>query len=154
MTMRWSLLERWIRIAAIFALYATARALDPLSTSTSAQSHTAAPVRDADAICSRCHQDIFRSYLGTPMANASGLASDRIFTGGFRHAPSGINYRVFNKDGSLWLNYSRPGDPGLEGSQKLDYFLGSGHLGTTYLYTINGNLLEIPGCFLWPIASL
>jgi len=143
--MRWSLLERWIRIAAIFALCSTAGAMDSLSTST--QSHNATPVREADAICSKCHQDIFRKYLGTPMANASGLASDRIFTGRFEHAPSGIDYRVSNKERSLWLNYSRPGDPGLEGSRKLDYFLGSGHLGTTYLYTINGYLLESPVAF-------
>jgi Tetratricopeptide repeat/Cytochrome c554 and c-prime len=138
-------LERWIRIAAIFALCSTAGAMDSLSTST--QSQKATPVREADAICSKCHQDIFRKYLGTPMANASGLASDRIFTGGFRHAPSGIDYRVSNKDGSLWLSYSRPGDLGLEGGQKLDYFLGSGHLGITYLYTINGYLLESPVAF-------
>jgi hypothetical protein len=76
--MRWSLLERWIRIAAILALCSTAGAIDSLSTSP--QSHNATPVREADAICSKCHQDIFRKYLGTPMANASGLASDRIFT--------------------------------------------------------------------------
>src|SRR6266567_8626856 len=89
----------------------------------------ATPVRQADSACGKCHQNIFRSYLDTPMANASGLASDRIFTGGFHHAASGIDYRISNKDGTLWLNYSRPGDPGLRGSQKLDYFLGSGHLG-------------------------
>jgi len=83
-------------------------------------------VREADAVCGKCHQEIFRKYLGTPMANASGLASDRIFTGGFHHAASGIDYQISNKDGSLWLNYSRPGDPGLQGSQKLEYFLGSG----------------------------
>jgi tetratricopeptide (TPR) repeat protein len=104
----------------------------------------ATPVRQADAICSKCHQDIFRKYLETPMANASGLASDRIFTGSFHHAPSGIDYRISNKDGSLRLNYSRPGDPGVQGSQKLDYFLGSGHLGITYLYSVNGYFLESP----------
>ena len=104
----------------------------------------ASPVRKADAVCGTCHQDIFRKYLGTPMANASGLASDRIFTGGFRHAASGIDYRISDEDGSLWLNYSRPGDRGLQGSQKLDYFLGSGHLGITYLYSVNGYFLESP----------
>ena len=104
----------------------------------------ATPVRQADAVCGKCHQDIFRKYLDTPMANASGLASDRIFTGGFHHAPSGVDYRVTNQDGSLWLNYSRAGDPGLQGSQKLDYFLGSGHLGITYLYSVNGYFLESP----------
>ena len=104
----------------------------------------ATPVRQADAVCAKCHQDIFSKYLGTPMANASGQASDRIFTGGFHHAPSGIDYRVSNKEGSLWLSYSRLGDVGLQGSHKLDYFLGSGHLGITYLYSMNGYFLESP----------
>jgi predicted CXXCH cytochrome family protein len=107
----------------------------------------ASPVRKADAVCGKCHQDIFRKYLGTPMANASGLASDRIFTGGFRHAASGIDYRISDQDGTLWLNYSRPGDRGLQGSQKLDYFLGSGHLGITYLYSVNGYFLESPAAY-------
>lgn len=78
------------------------------------------------------------------MANASGLASDRIFTGAFHHAPSGVDYRVSNEKGKLWLHYSRPGDPGLQGEHELEYFLGSGHLGITYLYTINGYFLESP----------
>ncbi len=78
------------------------------------------------------------------MANASGLASDRILTGAFHHAPSGVNYRVSNENGKLWLHYARPGDPGLQGEHELEYFLGSGHLGITYLYTINGYFLESP----------
>lgn len=112
--------------------------------STSGQLSSVTSVRQADAVCAKCHNEIFSKYLGTPMANASGKASDRIFTGGFHHAPSGIDYRVSDKDGSLWLNYSRPGDLSLQGSHKLDYFLGSGHLGITYLYSINGYLLESP----------
>jgi Flp pilus assembly protein TadD len=115
-----------------------------LSQDASPVARSAAPVRQADAVCGKCHQDIFRKYLGTPMANASGLASDRIFTGALHHAASGIDYRISNQDGSLWLNYSRPGDPGLQGNQKLDYFLGSGHLGITYLYSANGYFIESP----------
>jgi predicted CXXCH cytochrome family protein len=110
----------------------------------SSLSHMATPVREADAVCAKCHNEIYRKYLDTPMANASGLASDRVFTGVFHHAQSGVDYRLSNKDGSLWLNYSRPADPGLQGSQKLDYFLGSGHLGITYLYSVNGYFLESP----------
>jgi Flp pilus assembly protein TadD len=104
----------------------------------------ATPVREADAVCGKCHEEILRKYLGTPMANASGLASDRMFTGSLHHAPSGIDYRVADQDGMLRLNYSRPGDPALQGSQKLEYFLGSGHLGITYLYSVNGYFLESP----------
>jgi tetratricopeptide (TPR) repeat protein len=109
-----------------------------------AQGASPTPVREADAICGQCHRRIFETYLDTPMANASGVASDRIFTGSFHHAASGIDYQVSSKDGSLWLNYSRPGDAGMMGRLKLQYFLGSGHLGITYLYTLNGYLLESP----------
>jgi Cytochrome c554 and c-prime len=44
-------------------------------------------------------------------------------------------------DNSLWLSYAQTGN---SVRQKLDYFLGSGHLGLTYLYIINGYLLETP----------
>jgi predicted CXXCH cytochrome family protein len=128
----------------ILLLTVAAYPAHPLAQDSSSVPSAPTSVRQADAVCSRCHQNIFRKYLDSPMANASGLASDRTFTGEFHHAPSGIDYRVSNKDGSLWLNYSRPGDPGLQGSQKLDYFLGSGHLGITYLYSVNGYLLESP----------
>ena len=56
------------------------------------------------------------------MANASGLASERIFTGGFHHAPSGIDYRLSDQDGSLWLNYSRPGTRACRGARSLTIF--------------------------------
>jgi Tfp pilus assembly protein PilF len=102
------------------------------------------PVRQADAVCERCHEEIFRKYLATPMANASGVALDRAIPGGLNHLPSGMKYNIFSKDGSLWLSYDRAGNPPLNGSHKLDYFLGSGHLGVTYLYSVNGYLLESP----------
>lgn len=104
----------------------------------------AEPVRQADAICGNCHEEIFRNYLDTFMANASGLAKDRIFTGSFRHTISGIDYKLSDEDGSLWLSYSRPGDPAVQGRHKLEYFLGSGHLGLTYLYSLNGYFIESP----------
>ena len=138
--MRHSSLQEWMWIIVVCGLCSVAGALDSLS----APPRHATPVREANAICSKCHEDVFRKYLGTPMANASGLASDRIFTGEFHDSSSGIDYRISNNDGALWLNYARPGDPGLRGSRKLDYFLGSGHLGITYLYSINGYLLESP----------
>jgi predicted CXXCH cytochrome family protein len=94
-----------------------------------------------DAACGQCHQDIFRKYLGTPMANASGRAFDHAIPGSFYHASSQITYRFFANDDSFWLSYGREGS---QTRQKLEYFMGSGHLGVTYLYTINGYLQESP----------
>lgn len=105
---------------------------------------TATPVREADAICAKCHQEIFLTYLGTPMANASGLATERLVAGNFLHAQSGTEYRVFLEGNAAWLNFRKPSDPDINGRERLNYFLGSGHLGLTYLYSKNGYLLESP----------
>jgi predicted CXXCH cytochrome family protein len=101
-------------------------------------------VREADASCAECHRSIYREYLQTPMANASGLAMDRPIPGTLSHKPSGVDYEIAVKDNSLTLSYQRPGDPGLQGHHNLLYFLGSGHLGVTYMYSLNGFLLESP----------
>jgi Flp pilus assembly protein TadD len=99
------------------------------------------PVREADAVCERCHAKIFRSYLNTPMANASGLARDNLKPGTFVHSPSGTQYRI--TDGSK-LVFQSLKLPALAGEWPLKYFLGSGHLGITYLYSIREFLFESP----------
>jgi hypothetical protein len=99
------------------------------------------PVAEAAAACARCHEAIFHKYLNTPMANAGGRAWDHVNPGDLFHAPSRTTYRVYADDNSHWLGYAQTGTSVW---QKLDYFLGSGHLGLTYLYTINGYLLETP----------
>lgn len=98
----------------------------------------------AVTVCGKCHQDIYRNYLGTRMANASGPAVEGLETGSFQHAASGVRYRVFLEGGAAWLSYERPGDPEMHGRQKLEYFMGSGNHGRTYLYSINGYWFETP----------
>ncbi|MBX6359314.1 MAG: hypothetical protein IRZ03_04460 [Acidobacterium ailaaui] len=107
---------------------------------------TATPVREADAVCARCHRDIFNAYLQTPMANASGVAMDKAIPGVLDHKASGTVYRVFVQDGNLILQI-----PKTDSEFRLEYFLGSGHLGTTYLYSIHGHLFESP--IAWYAAS-
>ena len=103
----------------------------------------ATTVREADAVCSQCHRGIFETYLKTPMANASGLASERLTPGTFRHTQSGVIYMVSNQ-AEPTLGYTLPTTPPIEIKERLQYFLGSGHLGLTYLYSKNGYLLESP----------
>jgi tetratricopeptide (TPR) repeat protein len=105
---------------------------------------TATSVREADSVCAKCHQQITRDYSGTPMANASGLARERLIPGKFTHTPSGVEYQVSTEGENAELRYRKPADAAIESSEKLDYFLGSGHLGITYLYSKNGYLLESP----------
>jgi Tetratricopeptide repeat/Cytochrome c554 and c-prime len=101
-------------------------------------------VRKADVVCGKCHVRIYTDYLRTHMANASGAAVEGLETGSFRHAASGIEYRMFEEDGAAWLSYERAGRPPLQGRQKLVYFMGSGNHGRTYLYSLNGYWFETP----------
>ena len=119
--------------------------------------------RDPNEVCAPCHQAIYERYRKTPMANASGLAEDGFQPGGFTHAASGISYKITQKDGRVYLFFtrgaasntafagqtSRP-DSGVEvdrildGRRELKYFLGSGKRGRTYLFEQDGYWFEIP----------
>ena len=112
------------------------------------------PVSTADASCGPCHAEILHSYLATPMANASGLAAERLKTGAFEHKPSGVKYSLSLEGSQLMLIYQDPKDPEIAASRKLEYFLGSGHLGLTYLYSLNGYLFESPIAYYSASQSL
>jgi len=101
-------------------------------------------VREADAACATCHRKIFDKYLMTPMANASGLALEKFQAGTLDHKPSGVTYKLFlrNKQAILSTQHARGTQAIFD--RQLEYFLGSGHLGTTYLYSIHGYLFESP----------
>jgi len=118
-----------------------------------ATAQDATPVRVADAKCARCHVAIFNKYLETPMANASGSAKDRLRPGRLEHTSSSIEYTVAEDQGQPTLSYRSLKDPDLAGHLKLDYFLGSGHLGTTYLYSIDNFLFESPVAWYGPTQN-
>jgi tetratricopeptide (TPR) repeat protein len=88
------------------------------------------------------------------MANASGLAVERLKTGAFQHKPSGVKYNLFLEGSQPVLTYQDPKDPEVAASRKLEYFLGSGHLGLTYLYSLNGYLFESPIAYYSDSQSL
>jgi predicted CXXCH cytochrome family protein len=108
-------------------------------------------VRIADAECAKCHKEIFQKYLSTPMAHASGPAEENLIPGTFLHASSAVEYSVSNRNGQPNLSFRSRKDPHISGEYPLNYFLGSGHLGTTYLYEINHYLFESP--VAWYAAS-
>jgi predicted CXXCH cytochrome family protein len=110
------------------------------------------PVNQADAVCARCHAAIVNEYLQTPHAIASGLAMEKLIPGSLIQPASGVAYTVSAKNGNALLTYRDPKDPSLTGRHKLDYYLGSGHLGVTYLYSVNGYLLESPIAYYTHIA--
>ncbi|HEY4049722.1 MAG TPA: tetratricopeptide repeat protein [Acidobacteriaceae bacterium] len=100
-----------------------------------------------DSRCAKCHEAIYDSYQKTPMAHASGAATDGLLPGEFTHAASRVHYRLFLRDGRAWLSYDRPNaQPGhtLQGEQELEYFVGSGLRGRTYLFEKHGYWFESP----------
>lgn len=117
------------------------------------QPATATPVRVADASCAKCHRDIFEKYLTTPMANASGIATEKFEAGELDHKASGVDYRLFLRDNKAMLGIHSTRDPQLHEERQLDYFFGSGHLGITYLYSIHGYLFESPVAYYSPSHS-
>jgi predicted CXXCH cytochrome family protein len=101
-------------------------------------------VRNADAACANCHREIFEKYLPTPMANASGNATEKFQAGTLNHKASGVTYQLYLHDKQAMLGIHSSRDPHVDEERQLDYFLGSGHLGITYLYSVHGYLFESP----------
>ncbi len=102
------------------------------------------PVRDADARCATCHASIVQNYLRTPMGNASGIASEQLHPGTYTLAKPGTTYDIAVKDQVPYLESHQPAPSHETWEAKLAYFLGSGHLGTTYLYWNKNYLFESP----------
>ncbi len=112
---------------------------------------TTPKLSDPDTRCAGCHQAIYASYGKTTMAQGSGLAVDGLIPGEFRHAESGIDYRVFSRDGQPVMGYARSAVEAasghvaaLQGERSLSYFIGSGRRGRTYLYQVDGQWFELP----------
>ena len=81
------------------------------------------------------------------MARASGPAMQGLTLGSFTHELSGVRYRIFTRDGAVWLSYARAATaPGgyLNGELKLEYFIGSNTRGRTYLFEREGYWFEAP----------
>jgi tetratricopeptide (TPR) repeat protein len=105
------------------------------------------PLDHPDAVCASCHKEIYDHYEQTQMARGSGLATDGLIPGSYHHPASGVDYKVFLRDGAAWMSYNRsasdPRGP-LSGEQRLDYYIGSATEGRTYLYQQNGQWFELP----------
>lgn len=111
----------------------------------------ATPVRVIDAKCAQCHEEIYREYLATPMANASGSAIEKLKADSFIDKLSNIEYVLSLTNGKAVLTYHDQREPRTIRQLPMRYFLGSGHLGTTYIYSINDFLFESP--IAWYAAS-
>jgi tetratricopeptide (TPR) repeat protein len=95
-------------------------------------------------VCAQCHAEIYKSYAGTAMAQASGPATEGLLAGDFQHAPSRVHYRVYTENDQAWMSFERSGDNGISGKKQLLYFIGSGHRGRTYLFSVDSFVFEAP----------
>ena len=109
---------------------------------------SAAVSADPDGACAGCHREIYEKYQRTPKARASGPAAEGLtpamMAADFRHQASGVDYRVSLHEGQAVMSYARAGTPELLGEEKLEYFVGSGKRGRTYLYQVDGRWFEAP----------
>ncbi len=131
----WKLSQFWGIVLYAMALCAAAAAPPQADTA------------DPDAVCAQCHALIVARYRKTPMAEASGAATAGFLAADFTHAASGIHYKVTKSDGQVWLDYERPEATGgreLAGRVQLQYFIGSGLRGRTYLFDRDGYWFEAP----------
>jgi hypothetical protein len=93
------------------------------------------------AACAACHREIFEAYQATGMARSSGPVAGIESEGSFAHKPSGVGYHVYRQDGAAWFGFDVAG---VQGRRRLEYFVGSGTVGQSYLYMLNGFLYQAP----------
>ena len=92
-------------------------------------------------VCADCHREIFEAYQATGMARSSGQVTGIESEGAFTHKLSGVGYRVFRQAGAAWFSFDIAG---VHGQRRLEYFVGSGSVGRSYLYTVGGFLYQAP----------
>ncbi len=119
-----------------------------LALSTAAALSQPAPARNEEIgskACARCHAEIYRKYSATGMARSSGRTGADSFQESFDRAAfsdraSGAEYRVAP---GYRLEFSRSA-AGVQGERTLDWFIGSGSVGRSYLFSIDGFLFQSP----------
>jgi len=110
----------------------------------SAARRTATPVEVGNQACVSCHQAISDSYARTAMARTSGPAPANVIEGTFRHATSGVSYRIYREGAEAFLSYEREDPSVLHGRQRLKYYVGSNTRGRTFLFDVDGFLYQSP----------
>lgn len=94
-----------------------------------------------DKACAACHAEIYKRYQQTGMARSSGRVTQIEAEGAFEHAASGVKYRVYREGQAAFFDFDLAG---VRGRRRLDYFIGAGTLGRSYLSSIDGYLFQSP----------
>jgi Tfp pilus assembly protein PilF len=102
--------------------------------------------------CATCHSAIYKSYSGTPMANASGKVPDTLSgnppSGEFLHALSGVRYRIFPDQDAFYFEFRKngpsPSGQEIHGRRRIQYYIGSGSHARGYMFETDGFLFQVP----------
>jgi hypothetical protein len=127
------------------------RLLLPLFTSVMTAMAQPVPARSEEVgskACSGCHAEIYRKYSATSMSRSSGKTGAGAFTESFDGASfsdptSGAKYRISAGPAGYQMEFSR-GDSGVQGRRLLEWFVGSGRVGRSYLSSLDGFLFQAP----------
>ncbi|MBL8227964.1 MAG: tetratricopeptide repeat protein [Bryobacterales bacterium] len=102
-------------------------------------------------VCAECHASIVTSYARTGMARSAGAASTlRLSASGFVHAASGAEYRMTPNAGGIEMSFAR-GES--KGRRLLEWFVGSGGLGRSFLFSKDGFLFQAPVSFYASVGA-
>ena len=98
--------------------------------------------------CGRCHAEIYRKYSATSMSRSSGKAGTGSPRESFEHAAFpdpvlGADYQVSEAPEGYRLEFSRAGS-GVKGRRILQWYVGSGRVGRSYVSSIDGFLFQAP----------
>jgi hypothetical protein len=99
--------------------------------------------------CAECHQDIYRSFMQTPMAHSSGRAgagqpTEQFARPEFRDSPGAFAYTVGRDSNGYYFDYRQRASNPIQGRRRLDYFVGSGAAARSYLFNVGKFLYEAP----------
>ena len=116
-----------------------------------------AAVRPASAVggevgskaCAGCHAKIYQSYQKTGMARSSGRVGTDVYkeslaAGEFDDPALGAHFRVSAAgQAAFQLEFAREAT-GVRGDRELRWFVGSGSVGRSYLFAMDGFLFQAP----------
>src|SRR5713101_3231554 len=97
-------------------------------------------------VCSGCHAGIYRKYMATGMARSSGRVGTGDFAERFTAASfedAGVAYRVTKTKDAYRMEFARP-TAGVKGERDLQWFIGSGRVGRSYVFSVDGFLFQAP----------
>ncbi len=139
--------------AVIFLWRVPARGLSSAERKASSESQAATGYVNAQ-VCATCHGQIAGTYKKTGMARSfykpttTNIIEDYAKTNTFVHKPSGLGYRMIERDGRFFQHRFTLREDGKEENvreETVDYVLGSGNHARTYLHrTTQGKLIELP----------